>query len=192
MALVDDEISSSYASSAIISNSCLSALLLTPITAYYVYKLWYLGFLKNMPVVRKRHPRLMMNIVTLFNIYASIIRPITDLFVVNGVDLGLFGIFLTNLSLFGIPLLTIRVWLFYFQIKHQLHTLTFKWKAQLTGNSCKIPWTSKVQWLGNTKILSLIAILIGSISLITTMYVICQYLSIHNVYFSHFNVKLID
>ena len=167
------EIDTETAKMIIIILTIIYSIVLTPVSLYYANKLWSLNK-RNIPFITKRHPRIVILSVLLFNIYTVIIRPFMDFTSLYSIDLGLFSAFLSSLSQIGMLIISMRIWLLYFDYNHELQTLSLKWKSQLRkqDDDDKMSWTSRYHWLGNVKFLSIIATIAGSISLIITMYVI--------------------
>eukprot|EP01084_Bolivina_argentea_P029354 54478_1 len=164
------EINKNVARFTIIILTCIYVLILTPLSLYYAHKLWTLNT-HNISFVTKRHPRIVIFSVLLFNVYAIIIRPICDISYLSGLDLGLFGAFLSNLGQIGIIMIIIalRVWLLFYDHKHQTRTLAIKWQTQVTGQENKIPWTTKYKYLGNVRILLYICVISSVIVLAIKM-----------------------
>ena len=165
----------------IIGTAILGAVCLSPVSLYYAYLLWSLR--GRHVFFQKRRPGMVAIIVILFNVYAVVIRPLSDLLALN--DIGhIHGVIniatlLSKLSLFAVPILSIRIWLIFYEMKHRLYELNSQWKTQLTGSNDQSGWTFKYQWMGNLNILWIIALIFGFMLLSISMLV-------QNVYYVHF------
>eukprot|EP01083_Nonionella_stella_P017886 50081_1 len=157
----------------VLSLTGVYALVLTPLSLYYARAFWILNT-QNIPFITKRvcwipgsnlcasydyttcmmsqHPRVVILSVLVFNAYIVIIRPVSDLTALYGLQLGL-----EPLSTIGLFVITLRVWLLFYDYNHALHTLSLKWQTQITHESPhKIPWTSRYKWMGDVKTLFVI------------------------------------
>ena len=135
-------------------------LILTPINLYYAYKI-YKYCQQNIPFFTKRHPKLIIYSCILFNIYPCIIKPFSDF----SRDYGFewfdndhpFPRTLTNLVQWYILLEYMRLWLLYYDYTYGLQTAELQWSRKILKEQTPTPWTHKYKFLGNVKILTLIA-----------------------------------
>ena len=160
-------------------------LIITPIQIYWGYQFWKLKQ-QNVAFFTKRHPSLVIFNAIMFNLYPLIFRPIFDTLVLNNVfpmhhpAALIFG---SSGNPFGV-LLVMRLWLFYYDFSSELHSLSLKWKSQITksnhddqdhGNQSdlthiKLPWTMRYRWMGNPAKISILGIPVAmSILLISVL-----------------------
>ena len=134
--------------------------IITPIQIFYGYRFWKLKQ-QNIAFFTKRHASLVISNAIMFNLYPLIFRPISDLILVN----GFFPIhhpavlMFSNLINCYALLIVMRLWLLYYDFNHELHSLSLKWKSQITkhGNHTQLPWTMRYKWMGNPATISIFA-----------------------------------
>ena len=142
---------------AIISIILLAAIYLficTPFTLYYTFKLYLLNK-SRVPFIVKRHPLVVIIMVTLFAIYPIFIRPIADITLLNDPYHAPSRISI-NFMLLPTAFICIRLWLLYFDYKRELQTVDQKWKICI--NQTIKPWTQKCACLGYPKLIMFMGI----------------------------------
>ena len=153
--------------------SCIYWFLITPVQFCYVHEFWRLKKQK-IAFFTKRHPSLVLFNVIIFNLYASILHPILDFIQLNQLlELSHPLILICSNVLESLAvLITIRLWLLYYDFNHELHTLSMKWTSEITGDDTNLPWTLKYKWMGNLKILSVFGAVFVVIIMVIAVYVI--------------------
>eukprot|EP01084_Bolivina_argentea_P087681 158353_1 len=133
-------------------------IILSPMSLYYGYSFWKFSK-QNIAFFTKRHTSLVLVEVILLNVFIAIIRTSTDFLRLNQI-IGKYGILsslLLNLMQFYPVLILIRLWLLYYDYNYGLQTISIKWKSQITKQQKQLPWTLRYKWMGNLKILTIIA-----------------------------------
>eukprot|EP01083_Nonionella_stella_P020393 56537_1 len=151
--------------------TCVYWFILSPLSLFYVYKLWELSS-HNIPFFTKRHPKLITVSCILFNIYPTILRPFADLTRAHGVFHYRHALPRSTVNIMQWYLLLeyMRLWLLYYDYNYALHTLALKWKQQILKEETNIPWTHRYRWLGNVKILSIIT---SVLSVLFVLIIVC-------------------
>ena len=138
----------------------------TPISLYYARQLWILKQ-QNIIHITKRHPKVVLLSIILFNTWPTIIRPLT-----NFLQLyypGVWATMLANTISYFVGLLCVRFWLLFYDYTYELHSLSLKWKAKISDD-LHIPWTIRYKWLGNAKIIVAIPLIVSSCIIILIGY----------------------
>lgn len=138
--------------------------LFTPLTAYYIRKIWTL-YRQNEPFITKRRPLVTIVSSVFLMIYGAVIKPITD-YVRATHDAEwspsstkyqvIFA--LIQLAQFASVFICVRLWLLFYDYKHQIYGLNHRWKVTITKNEQVSSWTHTHKWLGDAKIVSALGI----------------------------------
>ena len=136
-------------------------LVLTPLSLYYAYKFWRLHK-QNIPYFSKRHPKFVVITIISINMYPTIIRPIIDLsghYLNFATESHILYIILSNLIHAEMMVVSIRIWLLFYDYKHSMAALKLKWKQLIIKdlNNDSYAWPIKYKWSGNVWILSIIS-----------------------------------
>ena len=143
--------------------------IVSPIQLYFVHQFWNLKQ-ENITFFTKRHPYLVVFTVLMFNLYPLIFRPIAAFLWINGLINAWHPLvlLLENMLQTYAMLVIIRLWLLYYDFNHELQSLSLKWKSQIAKDqsSINLPWTIKYKWMGNVRILCIIAFVFACIILL--------------------------
>ena len=166
------DISTSTLQTILIILTCIYIFILTPISLYHARKLWTLRN-QNIVYITKRHPKVVITTIIFLNIWPTIIRPITNFG--NLYYPGIWTIMVSNTVQYIMGFICVRMWLLYYDYTYELHALSRKWKAQLADNDpdkLHIPWSIRHKWLGSSKIITAIPLIMGSIFIAIVGYVL--------------------
>eukprot|EP01083_Nonionella_stella_P136535 415497_1 len=140
------------------------ALILTPLCIYHSYNLWKFNK-QHVSFFTKRHSKIVLGNVLVFNIYVLILRTITDFTNVHnpsawynlGNNIKVSRLMFTQLLQIPIVVMCVRLWLLYYDYTSAMQTMDFKWKAEILKDDVRNAWTSKYRWMGNPRIVLCIA-----------------------------------
>eukprot|EP01084_Bolivina_argentea_P292317 502507_1 len=132
----------------------------TPLSMYFANQLWQLNKAK-VPYITKRHPKIVICHVIAFNIYSTIIRPVSDLQDIYEPTEGV-NYYIPQLAQFLLIFVCVRLWLLYYDYQYELQTLDEKWQVEITKQQYGNKWTKKYRWMGKPKIITLIAFTFAS------------------------------
>lgn len=158
-------------------------IIFTPISLCYARQLWRLKE-QHIIYVTKRHPKVVILSIILFNIWPTIIRPLQEFGEIY--YRGIWTVILGYSMHYFIGILCVRFWLLFYDYTYEIHSISIKWKSHLAvDDELQLPWTHRYKWLGNAKIIVAISLLTSSILLSIIRYVSCieiGELIIHTLY----------
>ncbi len=130
------EISIRTANTTLLFITSINIFILSPIQFYYAYLFWQYKN-QNIAFFTKRHPSLILFNILVFNSYPTIIRPFIDYLRINNLisHHHPFTIFCLNVTQMFAVILTMRLFLLYYDYNHSLYSLSMRWRSQMTPNT---------------------------------------------------------
>ena len=164
---MNDFLSADQAKLAVIILTAIYVSIFTPISLFCAYQLWLLKD-KNVPFVTKRHPKVVILTIILFIIYPMFVRPtanLVEIYYSHNVIVLAMG----NLTVYLPGIHCTRFWLLYYDYSYGVHSLSIKWKSKVSDQT--IPWTHKYKWLGNSKIVTAIPLILSTVFNVIIRYI---------------------